>query len=571
MESKESLPQFAGMVDSDATGDTNTGSIERHPNEVAESETETSQGQEAERSSLENEHLIDPLSSIVLFHDDKHKEAYAFVNGETMALKSKRFRHWLRVHLYRSGIKTTNNNLKEVIGGLESKAICESPEKALYNRIARVDGALWYDLGNGKAVRITAEGWAVEDAPVLFVRYPHQQSQVIPVSGGDPNKVFKFINVPDEYRLLTLVYLITCFVDDIPHPICHPYGPQGAGKTTYFKVLKRLCDPSSAETLITPKDQTELIRYIARHHLCLFDNMSDLPSRMSDILAQACTGGAYSMRQLFTDDDDVIFRVKKCIGINGINLLISKPDLMDRSILISLERIDPSCRFDEATLWKEFEKDKPEILGGIFDVLSKAIAIYPSVKLSTLPRMADFAKWGYAIAEALGAGGAKFLQAYETNIQKQGEEVIEGNTLAQAVLTFMAQRDSWTGTVKIAWLSLKELADPDKADPTFPKAERMLHAYLDRIKANLIDQGIAYSVGKREGRGMPLTFKKETQINSFASFPSEADSATTIAEANDMTEPIPIIEPPMPRRRERIRRRDEANVAPAAKLPGCND
>ncbi len=75
---------------------------------------------------------------------------------------------------------------------------------------------------------------------------------------------------------------------------------------------------------------------------------------------------------------------------------------MDRSILLHLERIDPIKRKDEEKLWKDFEEVKPEILGGIFDVISKAMSIYPSVKLSLLPRMADFGKWGYAIAEALG-------------------------------------------------------------------------------------------------------------------------------------------------------------------------
>ena len=52
----------------------------------------------------------------------------------------------------------------------------------------------------------------------------------------------------------------------------------------------------------------------------------------------------------------------------------------------------------------KFEADKPSILGGIFDVLVKAMNIYPTVSLQSFPRMADFAQWGYAIGEALGTG-----------------------------------------------------------------------------------------------------------------------------------------------------------------------
>ncbi len=467
------------------------------------------------------------LSAVEFFHDG-HREAYAFVNGEVIPIKGKNFKHWIGLqywNLYKDVPKA--NFLKDTINAVEAEAIFKGPQKVLHNRVARTADALWYDLGDGRAVRVTAEGWEVVAAPILFIRHPHQQPQALPVSGGDLYKIFSFLNVSEDDKLLLLVYIISCFIDDIAHPLLHPHGAQGSGKTTLFKALKRLCDPSSLETLITPKDQNELIRYLSRHHLCLFDNMSEISSQMSDVLAQACTGGSYTKRQLYTDDDDVIFSVKKIIGLNGINSLIAKPDLMDRSILICLERIVPSQRTDEATLWKAFEDEKPGILGGIFDVLSKALSTYPNVKLDKLPRMADFAKWGYAIAEALGSGGEKFLQAYEASIRRQGEEVIHGNTLAQAVLTFIAERDSWTGTVKEAWLRLKETADPDKADPTFPKAERMLKTHLDRIKTTLMDKGISYIVGKREGRGIPLTFKRSSDVATFRTFPtSTADKLT---------------------------------------------
>lgn len=41
--------------------------------------------------------------------------------------------------------------------------------------------------------------------------------------------------------------------------------------------------------------------------------------------------------------------------------------------------------------------------------MSKAMKIYPDVKLDKMPRMADFAHWGYAIGEALGNLGQVFL------------------------------------------------------------------------------------------------------------------------------------------------------------------
>jgi hypothetical protein len=331
------------------------------------------------------------------------------------------------------------------------------------------------------------------------------------------------LNVDKEHQLLVLVYIISCFIPDIPHPIFHPHGSQGAGKTTLCKIMKKICDPSSIETLITPKEITQLTQVISHHHVCLFDNMSDLPGWMSDLLAQACTGGGFSKRQLYTDDEDIIFQVKRCIGLNGINLLVSKPDLMDRTILLHLERIAQNKRVDEKELWKIFEEEKPEIIGGIFDALAKAMNIYPNVNLTHLPRMADFAKWGYAIAEALGHNGSKFIKAYQQNVERQNEEVIQHNTLAQSVVTFMNDKDIWSGTIKEAWKELREIADPEKKDSSFPKASRTLRNQLEKIKPNLMDiGGITFDIGTRNMSGYPITFEKDCNFNSLDNKPVDA-------------------------------------------------
>ena len=55
------------------------------------------------------------------------------------------------------------------------------------------------------------------------------------------------------------------------------------------------------------------------------------------------------------------------------------------------------------------------ILGGIFDTLSAALRLYPTIRPSSLERMADFTRVGAAIAVALGYGEEEFLSAYDTN------------------------------------------------------------------------------------------------------------------------------------------------------------
>ncbi len=484
-----------------------------------------SKEEENEKKKKSQSEVVLELASkhLILFHD-KNKEPFCFLDNEAVPLRSKKIRNWLAMLYYQATGKGLNSDsLGQVLNVLEAVAVYQSPEIELWNRIAKHDGAFWYDLGNGKAVKVTADRWEIIASPILFRRYTHQQAQVKPIPGGDPWRIFEFLNVSESNQLLVLVYIISCFVPDYPHPIFHPHGPQGSGKTCLCNLIKKLIDPSSVEAIISPREPVQLVQMVAHHHICLFDNISALPGWMSDILAQACTGGGFSKRQLYTDDDDIIYQVKRCIGLNGINLLISRPDLMDRAILLSLERIEPSKRIGESALWEKFEKERPHLLGGIFDVLSKAMGIYPNVKPSYLQRMADFTRWGVAIAEALGGLGEDFLRAYTGNIEAQNEEVVQGNTLALTVLTFMNNKTEWDGFIKDAFTNLYEIAKPLKHDKTFPGDHKNLRKHLERIKPTLLEYGVKFIIGERSNQGIPIHFQQGSKSSTPSTLTTQTD------------------------------------------------
>ncbi len=501
--------------------------------------------EKSDKKQTQIEKLLEKALKLPLFHD-QNRDAYTFIENEVLLLRSKKFKQWLAYQFYLAEGKASNSDsLSQCVKVLEGKAVFEGPQHKLFNRIAVLNEgnvANYYYLGNGQVIKITEDGWSVEKAPILFISYSHQQQQVKPKSGGDPHRIFEFVNVGKKDQLLVLVYIISCFVPDIPHPIFHPHGAQGAGKTSLCRIIKKIVDPSIVETLITPRDIPQLVQVVAHHHVCLFDNLSNLQPWMSDILAQGCTGGGFSKRQLFTDDEDIVYQVKRCIGLNGINLLISKADLMDRSLLLHLDRIDPSKRMEEEKLWKNFERAKAEILGGMLDVLSKAMKIYRQTDLANLPRMADFARWGYAITEALGMDGSEFLKAYQSNIDRQNEEVIQNNTLAQAVFLLLEDMAEWDGTIKDAWEELHEQVNPDgdksflKHDYSFPKTPRTLRKHLERIKTNLLDYGISFHLGERTERGYVIFFCKNSNFNSFSTFTSKVNKSNEFNPEANMNE-----------------------------------
>ncbi len=449
------------------------------------------------------------IEELTLFHDE-NRDPFANVNGQNYPMNSKEVKYHLSHELFKKMGKVPNANaVAEAVNALSGNARFNGEQRTLYNRVAEHDGYFWYDLGDHRSIRTSTNGWTLEEeTPVLFRRYGHQQVQADPTHGGDPWRIFDYMNIGAGSRRMLMVTLITYLIPGTSKPIIHPYGAQGSGKTFVFKIIKATVDPSSLDAIITPKDDSELIRMLQRHHVPLFDNMSRMDTRMSDILCSAVTGGATSKRVLYSDDEDFIYRFKRAIGINGINLVITKPDLLDRTLLIHMDRIDPKKRKDEQELWKAFTADKAGILGGMLDTVVKARRIIDTVRLSELPRLADFGRWGYAVAEALEpGGGAAFIAEYFANVRQQTEEVIQGSTLCQAVIAAMSDRDVWETTTGEAYERLKLCAPTydSRTDLTMPKDAKNLKRSLERVQSTLAEIGIAYNVHGRTADGYPIT------------------------------------------------------------------
>lgn len=238
-----------------------------------------------------------------------------------------------------------------------------------------------------------------------------------------------------------------------------------------------------------------LLINLQQHWFLDFDNISHISDETSDTLCRAITGGAIQLRKLFTDSEDCIYSFLRCITLNGINNVANRPDLLDRSILMELKRIPEEERRELKELQRDFKESLPGILGGILDTLSKAMAIYPTVKLDKLPRMADFARWGYAIGEALGGKGQEFLSEYTANIESQNVEVLNSDVVATLMVAFMQDRAEWYGRVSDLFIELSAIAPAYGISPLsrdFPSQPNVLSKRLNSIRSNLEVAGISF-------------------------------------------------------------------------------
>jgi len=418
---------------------------------------------------------------------------------ENWPIRSRATRRWLTNRFYRkTGKAPSNEAMQSALNVLEAKAVCEGDEQNIYLRAAWHDGALYYDLADKewRVVRIDADGWTIADKPpVKFRRYSNNLPQEEPQNGGEFGAIWNFLNVKnDEDRRLIEAWLVTAFIPEIPRPMLVTHGDQGATKSTTCKLLLALVDPSATPCLRT-KDASELVQALAHRFAAVLDNVSSLPGWLSDLLCCAITGDGFTKRQLFTDDDDVIYTYQRALLFNGINIAISKPDLLDRSLLIQLERPTDNERRKEKQLWRDFYSARPAILGAIFGRLSDAIRNYDSIQTSHLPRMADFAQW----AMAATGDSAQFLADYKVNVERQNSEAVSESTVATTLLDWLKSKDGWEGQAHELHATLKNhLASVQIAEKLFPATPAALSKKLREIRPNLLALGWKITFNDKE-------------------------------------------------------------------------
>ena len=134
-------------------------------------------------------------------------------------------------------------------------------------------------------------------------------------------------------------------------------------------------------------------------YLLAFDNLSSLPVWLSDALCRLASGGSFAVRQLYTDDEEILFQAARPILLNGIEEVVSRPDLGDRAIFLTLAPIGEAQRRLESELWREFEVAHPRMLGALLDAAVHGLRVVGRAHLDRLPRMADFARFGPRLAK----------------------------------------------------------------------------------------------------------------------------------------------------------------------------
>ena len=192
------------------------------------------------------------------------------------------------------------------------------------------------------------------------------------------------------------------------------------------------------------------------------DNLSRVEPWLSDALCRIATGGGFATRELYSDDDEVIFDAQRPVIINGIEEVATRSDLLDRALLLHLPPIPADKRRNEKELWAAVNQAQPALLGALLDGLVCALANIDTVKVERLPRMADFALWVAAAEPGLGWEPGSFLATYEQNRGQMHELAVEATPAGQALVELARQGFHGTAAELLQALNqrVEETTDP---------------------------------------------------------------------------------------------------------------
>jgi hypothetical protein len=376
----------------------------------------------------------------------------------------------------------------------------KSPEHRVNLRTAQQGGAVWLDLADaeGRAVRIDKDGWRVVPAGEVvpkFFRPPNMRPLPEPSRrDADASQLRKLLNLSDEDTFgLLLTWLSFAIVPDKPYPIVAVSGPAGAAKSSFAEFVRTTIDPSEVPLFGMPRRE-DLPAFAKNNPVLCFDNLSTITAYLADDLCRLATGGGLGGRKFYTNDGEATFNARRPVLLTGINDMATRGDLADRTIVVRLEKIPEAGRRTDADVREAFADAHPRILAALLDMVAMGLRRCGDVRQERrrLPRMADFALWGFAVAPAVQWSAEDFDRAYRANRNEAFEAAIEDDPIAPHILSLVQERPekSWQGTTEQLWARIKDIAGDAARAMNFPQSSVALGRALRRIEPALAARSV---------------------------------------------------------------------------------
>lgn len=161
-----------------------------------------------------------------------------------------------------------------------------------------------------------------------------------PVGPGDIGLLWQHTNIPARNRVMVLAWLLDCFRPDTPFPVLELVGEQGSAKSTTQSVLRNLVDPNKVMLRGRSQDGGRRVRR-CRQQLAGQLRGASPASRPSSRMPFAPWPPVEALPRAssYTNGEEHVMETKRPVVLNGITVVATRPDLIDRVIHFDLPTI----------------------------------------------------------------------------------------------------------------------------------------------------------------------------------------------------------------------------------------
>lgn len=410
------------------------------------------------------------------------------------------FREWLSWLAHtRLGSAPSSETIRSACNALSGKAKFDGDQHTPAVRVAKTEMGYWLDACNEdwSALLVTATGWKAVTSPgVRFTRNRSMRPLTLPRGQGNIDALWTLVNIPAEDRPLVLAWILESLRPDTPYPVLELIGEQGSAKSTTQETIRFFLDPNKVMLRGRPKGVEDVFVAAGSNHVISLENLSGISPELSDALCTISTGGGQAGRQLFTNGEEHIIEAHNPVMLNGIGAVVTRPDLLDRTIAVCLPTI--SKRITESEHAEKLDRDAPKIMAGLLDLFAQTLARLDDVEIdaSNRPRMADFAQLGEAMYQAMGKEAGSWLSLYVKHRSDAIRRTVDSSPVAQACIELVEGGGQYVGTVKglLALLNTRNGQNSTERGDYWPRSPKGLGDALRRAAPALRQIGVHLEV-----------------------------------------------------------------------------
>lgn len=487
---------------------------------VTEQPVEAKLAESAGRPSAATQ-AIELAHKLATFGVDPNQQAWAFMHGksgtEVCLVGSQQFADSLSYRFYSEHKKALSSNAcTEAISVLQATARFEGASTAVHLRSSYTAGEnrLVLDLADpgDQVVTVDSAGWKISSRHSCGVHF-HRPQGVLPLpipevnATGGLERLAKYISLEDKGQLSMLaISMAFMLVGRGPFPVVILQGDPGSGKSEAARRIRAVIDPSTVPLQSLFTSERDAVIACTNSKIIALDNMREIKPIVSDVICRIATGGGLRLRRLRTDQDEQLFNIMAPVILTGIEDMTTQPDLADRSMVFTCQRIGATERRSQQQLESDFSQDAPYILGTLLDIIVGAWRELPRLSMTELPRMADFALFGIAAAKHLGLPAGKFLEMFKTAQRAAISGIRAQDPVLEALIEqYGESTGEWRGTTALLLQELnKQVSKTVTASKTWPRNAQSLGKRLSAIRPSLEAHDIYFEVFNSGGRKLRI-------------------------------------------------------------------